>query len=69
MLVTQFTDDDEEEAPGETTVPEYAFDGFNIEFSEKIALTPLNPSRGTVAQGQSLPRRFMLPVDKWSSRS
>jgi hypothetical protein len=69
MLVTQFTDDDEEESPAEKSAPEYAFDGFNIEFSEKIALMPLSPNRGMVARAQSIPRPFILPVNKWSLRS
>lgn len=39
MFVTQFTDE-EETTPEEKSEPEYVFEGFNIEFSEKIALTP-----------------------------
>jgi len=31
----------EENASGQDSKPEYAFEGFEIEFSEKIMLTPL----------------------------
>jgi hypothetical protein len=60
MLITQFTTDEEEDSPAEKSESEYAFEGFNIEFSEKIALTPLKPKSGPVAQGQSISRSFRL---------
>jgi hypothetical protein len=59
MFATQF-EVDEEDSPVEKSEPEYAFDGFDIEFSEKIALTPLTPKRGPVAEGQSISRSFIL---------
>lgn len=41
MLASQFTDEEEENTPEEKNEPEYVFEGFNIEFSAKIALTPV----------------------------
>lgn len=62
MYARQF-EDEEEDSPVSALVekgePEYAFDGFEIEFSEKIALTPLTPKRGPVAYGQSIARAFV----------
>lgn len=63
MLVTQFTDE-EEDSSGTTAStkdePEYAFEGFNVEFSDKIMLTPLNPDRITMAKGQSVAHAFVV---------
>jgi hypothetical protein len=69
MLVTQFTDEEEDAADstaGDKGEPEYAFEGFNIEFSDKIMLTPLNPDRSALAKGQSVTHAFVLEpkVDK-----
>jgi hypothetical protein len=63
MFVRQFdVDEEEEDSPVSALVEkgdaEYTFDGFDIEFSEKIALTPLTPKRGPVAYGQSITRAF-----------
>ena len=64
MFVRQFEVDEEEDSPvnglGEKSDAEYAFEGFDIEFSEKIALTPLTPKRGPVAHGQSIARAFKV---------
>src|SRR5688572_12216233 len=70
MYVRQFEVDEEEDSPVNALVEkseaEYAFDGFDIEFSEKIALTPLTPKRGPVSRGQSISRAFRAEpiVDK-----
>jgi hypothetical protein len=40
MLGRTFTDDDSTEEASSGQEPEYSFAGYNIEFSEKIALTP-----------------------------
>src|SRR5687767_12649494 len=62
MYVRQFEVDEEEDSPVNALVEkseaEYAFDGFDIEFSEKMALTPLTPKRGPVSRGQSISRAF-----------
>lgn len=64
MYVRQFEVEEEEEEDSpvsalvEKSEAEYVFDGFDIEFSEKIALTPLTPKRGPVAYGQSISRAF-----------
>ena len=44
--------------------PEYAFAGFNVEFSEKIMLTSLAPSRSALATGQSVSYQFSLDPDR-----
>src|SRR6266850_905220 len=63
MLVTQFTDE-EEDSPVEKSEPEYAFAGFNVEFAEKITLTPLNPNRGPLAKSQSVSYQFSLDPNR-----
>ena len=63
MLVTQFTTDEEEGSPVEKSESEYVFEGFNIEFSEKIALTPVNAARGTVAKSQSQSVSYQFTLD------
>ncbi len=40
MLERTFTDDPSEEEDSSAEGPEYSFAGYNVEFSEKIALTP-----------------------------
>jgi hypothetical protein len=63
MFVRQFEDEEEDSAVSalvEKSEAEYEFDGFEIEFSEKIALTPLTPKRGPVAYGQSIARAFRI---------
>ena len=69
MYVRQFEDEEEDSAVSalvEKGEAEYAFEGFDIEFNEKIALTPLTPRRGPVAYGQSISRAFRAEpsVDK-----
>ena len=64
MLVTQFTTDEEEGSPAQNSASEYAFEGFNIEFSEKIALTPVNPARGTLVKSQSVSHQFTLDPNR-----
>ena len=41
-IVYPFSDDEEEDSSSadETSAPEYAFDGFQVEFSEKVMLNP-----------------------------
>ena len=46
---------DDADAPEKTAPsdePEYSFEGFKIEFSEKIALTPVGPRRGAGEKAQ-----------------
>jgi hypothetical protein len=57
MLVTQFTEEEDGSAKDQ---PEYTFEGFNVEFSDKIMLTPLNPNRIALAKGQSSSYAFTL---------
>ena len=64
MLVTQFTTDEDEGSPVQPSASEYAFEGFNIEFSEKIALTPVNPARGTLVKSQSVSHQFTLDPNR-----
>ena len=40
MRARSFSDDADTGADDNKSEPEYAFDGFNVEFSVKIALTP-----------------------------
>lgn len=64
MLVTQFTTDEEEGSPVQPAASEYAFEGFNIEFSDKIALTPVNLARGTLVKSQSVSHQFTLDPNR-----
>lgn len=59
MLVRTFSEEDAAAPgpPGESSAPEYAFEGFNVEFSDKVMLTPLVP-RGGQATGQSVAGAF-----------
>src|SRR5918912_514009 len=58
MLYRTFSDDDSEEgSPAEG--PEYSFAGYNVEFSEKIALTPAAAAAAT-SKAQSRSRAFVL---------
>ncbi len=42
---TAETDGGGEDAAGEAEAPEYAFEGFRVEFSEKVALLPAGAGR------------------------
>ena len=68
MLERTFTEDDSsEDSPiAAKDEPEYAFEGFNIEFSEKVMLTSLAPKPSALVQGQSASHAFVLEpkVDK-----
>ncbi len=68
MLLRTFSDEDAsaDGGAGESGAPEYAFEGFNIEFSQKVMLTSLAPSRIAQAKGQSVSQAFVLnpKVDK-----
>lgn len=57
MLYRTFSDDDSEE-DSSADVPEYSFAGYNVEFSEKIALTPAAAAATSSAQSRS--RAFIL---------
>ena len=60
-IARSFEDDEEDDAGATapaTDEPEYAFEGFNIDFSTKVMLTPPTPVKpgngnGAVAQTQS----------------
>ncbi|HEX7314011.1 MAG TPA: hypothetical protein VF297_08815 [Pyrinomonadaceae bacterium] len=57
MLYRTFSDDDSEEDSA-AREPEYSFAGYNVEFSEKIALTPAASAATSKAQSRS--RAFIL---------
>ena len=48
-LVTLFAEEEEasaeDTATQEDTVPEYSFEGFEVEFSEKVALIPVGTEK------------------------
>ena len=54
MRARSFSDDPEAAADDAKPEPEYVFDGFDVEFSMKIALTPpaTTASAGNAAQRQ-----------------
>ena len=56
MLYRTFSDDDSEE-DSSAEGPEYSFAGYNVEFSEKIALTP---AAAATSGAQSRSRAFVL---------
>ena len=47
--------DDTDVASDEKAEPEYAFDGFDVEFSVKIALTPPTATKSGPAPKQDVP--------------
>ena len=54
MWTRAFEDEGEEEVERETAAsgePEYAFDGFDIEFSKRVVLTAVQAPRGQGANG------------------
>ncbi len=54
MLGRTFTDDDSTDEASSGQEPEYSFAGYDIEFSEKIALTPAAAqAKGQGADGSS----------------
>jgi hypothetical protein len=53
MLYRTFSDDDSEE-DSSAQGPEYSFAGYNVEFSEKIALTPA----AATSKAQSMSRAY-----------
>lgn len=57
MLYRTFSDDDSEE-DSSALEPEYSFAGYNVEFSEKIALTPA--AAAATSKSQSRSRAFVL---------
>lgn len=57
MLYRTFSDDDSEEGSSPQE-PEYSFAGYNVDFSEKIALTPAAAAATSKAQSRS--RAFIL---------
>jgi hypothetical protein len=62
MLVRTFSDD---AAPADggadkSDGSEYSFEGYNVEFSTKVLLTPVIPSRSALATGQSVSTAFVL---------
>lgn len=55
MLVRSFDDDEEpadEGAAAETGAPEYVFEGFTIEVSDKVMLTPADAAANARVQGR-----------------
>src|SRR5437588_7069198 len=50
----------EEGGSSDNREPEYTFEGFTVEFSEKIMLTPMATSRSLLAKGQSVSHPFFL---------
>ena len=62
MWTRAFEDEDESEEeverPSAAGEPEYAFDGFDIEFSERVVLTAAQAPRGNGANGD----RRSVPV-------
>jgi hypothetical protein len=69
MLEKPFT---EEQGPSEVSgssenqEPEYTFEGFTVEFSEKVMLTSSVPGRSALAKGQSASHAFVLEPKKES---
>ncbi len=54
MLTATFTEEDDASEPTDSTPePEaaYTFEGFEVEFSERIMLTPLGTGRGATERG------------------
>ena len=48
MRSRTFTEEETTIDSPSTAAPEYVFEGFDIEFSEKILITPLIPSRNVM---------------------
>ena len=53
MRSRSFSEEDTSTNGGSSAPPEYVFEGFNIEFSEKIMLSPLTPKRSESGQEPS----------------
>jgi hypothetical protein len=73
MRSRAFTEEEETTVDSPSSAAsEYAFEGFDIEFSEKILITPLTPGRNVVATAQSRAyraraRQFTLDPDRAGS--
>jgi len=61
MRSRSFSEEDTTIDSPSSAAPEYAFEGFNIEFSDKVLITPLTPGRNVVATAQS--RAYQLTLD------
>src|SRR6266478_2750105 len=64
MLVRTFSDDDTTTNGSGDSGPEYVFEGFNVEFSAKVMLTTLAPSRSPLVTGQTASYQFSLDPDR-----
>ena len=66
MRETAFTED--QDASDSGAAPGYSFEGFNVDFSEKVMLTPVAPRQAAAAQSQSAVRPFSLDKGVWHGR-
>lgn len=67
MLERPFTEEQDSSQEGgssDNQEPEYIFEGFTVEFSEKIMLTPMATSRSLLAKGQTTSNEFSLDPDR-----
>ncbi len=55
---------EDHQEPGDSAEPEYSFEGFNIDFSEKVMLTPVSPPSPVQVKSQSISRQFTLDPDR-----
>jgi hypothetical protein len=63
MLERTFTeeqDSSEDDTTPKSDEPEYVFEGFNIEFSEKVMLTSMAPQGSARSSAQSISQAFVL---------
>jgi hypothetical protein len=65
MTAQTFTGDLEAgNAPTDVQEPEYTFEGFQIEFSDKVMLTPVAPNRTVQVKSQLVSKQFTLDPDR-----
>jgi hypothetical protein len=67
MRSRSFSEEDTTSDSPSSAAPEYAFEGFNIEFSDKVLITPLTPGRNVVATAQSRAYQLTLHPDRAGS--
>lgn len=64
MGAATFSDEDVLTQKDTESKPEYSFEGFNIDFSDKIMLTAASPARISPAKSLSVSRQFTLDPDR-----
>jgi GH25 family lysozyme M1 (1,4-beta-N-acetylmuramidase) len=64
MRATEFTVEQDSPTDGASAEPEYSFEGFDVDSSEKVMLTPVGPPSIVAAKMQSVSRPFSVDPDR-----